>query len=143
MPAPNHHARTILKRILQDASPEEIVERYRPRPPSVDPLPPRIPGSANYTEEALERRRAVLAEQGVNLEHLSGRGDAVNPENLQGNIENLIGFAQVPVGVIGPLRINGTCASGDYYVPIATTEGFRAGVMNLPVPARLVSLAIV
>ncbi|MEJ6397346.1 hydroxymethylglutaryl-CoA reductase [Yoonia sp. 208BN28-4] len=38
------------------------------------------------------------------------------------NIENFIGTVKVPVGVIGPLRINGLNASGDYHVPLATTE---------------------
>ena len=39
-----------------------------------------------------------------------------------GNIENFIGTVKVPVGVIGPLRINGLNALGDYHVPLATTE---------------------
>ena len=38
------------------------------------------------------------------------------------NIENFIGTVKVPVGVIGPLRINGLNAYGDYHVPLATTE---------------------
>jgi hydroxymethylglutaryl-CoA reductase (NADPH) len=38
------------------------------------------------------------------------------------NIENMIGTVKVPVGVIGPLRVNGVNASGDYLVPLATTE---------------------
>lgn len=38
------------------------------------------------------------------------------------NIENLIGTVKVPVGIAGPLRINGVNASGDYLVPLATTE---------------------
>ncbi len=38
------------------------------------------------------------------------------------NIENFIGAARVPLGLIGPLRVNGLHANGDYYVPLATTE---------------------
>jgi hydroxymethylglutaryl-CoA reductase (NADPH) len=32
-------------------------------------------------------------------------------------------MAQVPIGLAGPLRVNGMHASGDYYVPLATSEG--------------------
>lgn len=38
------------------------------------------------------------------------------------NIENMIGTVKMPMGVIGPLRINGLHADGDYPVPLATTE---------------------
>jgi hydroxymethylglutaryl-CoA reductase (NADPH) len=38
------------------------------------------------------------------------------------NIEHFIGTARVPVGLAGPLRVNGAHAHGDYYVPLATTE---------------------
>ena len=40
----------------------------------------------------------------------------------QSNIENFVGTLKLPVGVIGPLRINGLNAGGDYFVPLATTE---------------------
>jgi hydroxymethylglutaryl-CoA reductase (NADPH) len=46
-----------------------------------------------------------------------------NPENYSGNIENLIGTAHLPIGIAGPLRVNGQFAKGDFYVPMATTEG--------------------
>ncbi|MFH4619211.1 hydroxymethylglutaryl-CoA reductase [Vibrio furnissii] len=38
------------------------------------------------------------------------------------NIEYFIGTVKVPVGVAGPLRVNGLHASGDYLIPLATTE---------------------
>ena len=39
------------------------------------------------------------------------------------NAENTIGAAQIPMGVIGPLRVKGEYAEGDFYVPLATSEG--------------------
>jgi hydroxymethylglutaryl-CoA reductase (NADPH) len=38
------------------------------------------------------------------------------------NIENFAGTVKVPLGVIGPLRVNGIHAHGDFFVPLATTE---------------------
>lgn len=40
----------------------------------------------------------------------------------QANIENFVGTVKVPVGLAGPLRVNGLFAQGDYYLPLATTE---------------------
>ena len=38
------------------------------------------------------------------------------------NIEHFIGTVNLPVGIAGPLRINGLFANDDYLVPLATTE---------------------
>ena len=38
------------------------------------------------------------------------------------NVENYVGTVKVPVGVAGPLRVNGVHARGDFLVPLATTE---------------------
>ncbi len=40
----------------------------------------------------------------------------------QGNIENAIGLLKIPVGIAGPLRVNGLSAKGDFPIPLATTE---------------------
>ncbi len=45
------------------------------------------------------------------------------PENLKGLIENHVGFVGLPQSVAGPLKIDGTYAQGDYYVPLCTVEG--------------------
>ncbi len=43
-------------------------------------------------------------------------------ETYSANIENFIGTVKLPVGIIGPLRLNGMNANGDFHVPLATTE---------------------
>jgi hydroxymethylglutaryl-CoA reductase (NADPH) len=63
------------------------------------------------------------------LEHNTGHSlkatadTAFAPEDVRTNIENLVGAVHVPLGVAGPIRVNGTHAQGSYYVPFATTEG--------------------
>lgn len=76
----------------------------------------------DYSASAMQRRREFLEEQtGASLEHLPRL--SFDPGLTAGNVENLIGVAQVPVGLAGPLRIVGEHARGDFYIPLATTEG--------------------
>jgi hydroxymethylglutaryl-CoA reductase (NADPH) len=92
---------------------------------------PRVPRDAerDYTPEMAARRRAFLRERtGASLEHV-GRF-SFDPGVLPGNVENFSGVAQVPIGVAGPLRINGEHARGDFYVPLATTEGTLVASYN-------------
>jgi hydroxymethylglutaryl-CoA reductase (NADPH) len=49
---------------------------------------------------------------------------------MKRNIENPIGTVQIPVGLAGPLQINGKYAQGDYYVPLATSEGALVASVN-------------
>ena len=84
-------------------------------------LVPRFEGQG-YSEQALTERRGWLtAQTGVALPHIGGA--PLPGEAMRGNIENPIGAAQVPLGVAGPLTVLGEHAAGEFYVPLATTEG--------------------
>ena len=83
----------------------------------------------DYTEQmAAQRRRFVADATGVDLRHVGSY--SLDPGSLPGNIENFTGVAQVPIGLAGPLRINGEHARGDFYVPLATTEGTLVASYN-------------
>ena len=73
------------------------------------------------------------------LPHLSGKAPQPSAEDLAGNIENMIGMTCIPTGIVGPLRINGLHAQGDFYVPLATSEG--ALVASYSRGAKVVTLA--
>lgn len=89
---------------------------------------PRDPGN-DYTLAAAEARRAFLREQtGAGLDHVSRFSFA--PSILPGNIEHFTGVAQVPIGIAGPLLVNGEHAQGEFYVPLATTEGTLVASYN-------------
>ena len=75
------------------------------------------------------RRKALEKKLGVKLEHIGHY--SIDPEQLIGrNIENMIGVVQIPMGVAGPLKINGEYAKGEFYIPLATTEGALVASVN-------------
>jgi len=83
----------------------------------------------DYTPEMAEHRRAFIQEQtGYHLEHVSH--NSFDPSIVRGNIEHFIGVAQMPLGVAGPLLVNGEHAQGEFYVPMATTEGTLVASYN-------------
>ena len=130
MAAPRRMASMIVDRIFEKGNLESVLSKLKPRTPENQPLPPRISGQHKYSTEALGHRREVLKQQGIDISKLANEPANFNPEDLQGNIENFIGFAKIPVGVIGPLRINGAHTQGDFYVPLATTEGALVASYN-------------
>jgi hydroxymethylglutaryl-CoA reductase (NADPH) len=83
----------------------------------------------DYTREAATRRREFLTERsGASLDHVGNY--SFDPGVLPGNIEHFTGVAQVPIGVAGPLLVNGEHAQGEFYVPLATAEGTLVASYN-------------
>jgi hydroxymethylglutaryl-CoA reductase (NADPH) len=123
-------ALSILGRLLDGGDPEERAQHLLPRAPSDEPLKPRLPLGNDHTAEGLKHRRDMLASEGVTIDHLRKLDADIDPTTLTGNIENLVGYAGIPIGVIGPLRVNGLNAHGDFYVPMATTEGALVASYN-------------
>lgn len=83
---------------------------------------PKVPGRGIYTEKArLERLDFIRQSTGAQLAQVGNT--TLDPQKLTGNIEGLFGSVEIPVGVAGPLWINGPNARGFYYAPMATTEG--------------------
>jgi hydroxymethylglutaryl-CoA reductase (NADPH) len=119
----HHQARVVLERITRGKAPAELVRALQPKLPREKPLPPRLPLELDLSAAAAQRRRQLLAAQGLDTAPLAPPQPGPAPEALAGNIESLIGFAQLPIGIAGPLRVNGSHAQGDFYVPLATTEG--------------------
>jgi len=84
----------------------------------------RLPIELGISESGRESRLAFLKEEmSMELPILSGKELFSDLSRLDGNIENFIGMSQVPTGVIGPVRVIGSAAKGDYFVPLATSEG--------------------
>ncbi len=122
MPVSRRVAGDVLAEIRRMTEGIGLTARLASRPSDVEPLPTEIPRDRK-TQSCLMERRALLEKIGGPLAALTGERTVAPEDGFKGNIENFVGLAQVPVGVIGPLRINGLHAHGDFYVPLATTEG--------------------
>lgn len=114
MSSDNKRSRQYLEQLIPDGAQAELEARMAP---SFEPLPPRVTGSTLATAAAIDRRWRLL-----NVDETARQAIEEPGEPYERNIEHYIGTVKVPVGLAGPLRINGRYARGDYYIPLATTE---------------------
>lgn len=99
--------------------------------------------------DMLKKVESLSAAIGSEIKHISGL--TYDPEFLRGNIENPIGVVQIPLGLVGPMSVDGQHAKGDFYVPFATTEGalvltydlgMRFARMSGPIATRVLANVI-
>ena len=82
-----------------------------------------LPSHLSGREKAEIRRAAIERSRDVHLEHI-GRFSFDADQASTSHCENLIGVAQVPMGLIGPIRLRGEAVDDEeLFVPLATTEG--------------------
>ena len=64
-----------------------------------------------------EMRERIEKENGLELEAIGGY--SLDPGELHANIENFIGVSRIPLGIAGPVHVDGEYAKGDFLVPVA------------------------
>jgi len=115
----HRHANEFLHRVLKSRSIEQVAEELAPK---MHEVRGRIAGASVINEEAIKKRYQLLGDGDAVREELLDEWTEKRKDSYQHNIENFVGTVKLPVGLAGPLRINGLCAQGDFYVPLATTE---------------------
>lgn len=105
-----------LRALVAGRNLEELTTRLSPE---TTQLPPAVPSTAESSRARALRIWDRIGAAPELREVLLGAGD---PACFSGNIENCIGEVRLPLGLAGPLRVNGLFAKGDYLIPLATTE---------------------
>lgn len=74
-------------------------------------------GRDQDVEESMLQRQEFLEDQFKVDTGLFAAG-----ADLVGKIENTVGCMQLPLGVVGPVKLIGDAANGEFYLPMVTTE---------------------
>lgn len=83
----------------------------------------------SFDKAVIIRRKFIESVSNNRMEHISKY--SINMEEAsKRNIENPVGTIQIPLGVAGPLDINGEHAKGSFYIPLATSEGALVASVN-------------
>jgi hydroxymethylglutaryl-CoA reductase (NADPH) len=84
---------------------------------------------ADHETAAAARRILLEAETDAELDAIADfTFDAERASDA--HVENMIGGAQLPMGVAGPVQVAGGVADGEFYLPLATTEGALVASVN-------------
>ncbi len=140
MPISREKIQSLLERLIANVPLESVAERLSPK---LGAAKPRLRHAKNLNKASISNHWELLKshtdltddDQAILADPLSlGHINAYSK-----NIENCIGTLKLPVGIAGPLRVNGLFAQGDYYLPLATTEA--ALVASFSRGARLITEA--
>jgi hydroxymethylglutaryl-CoA reductase (NADPH) len=107
-----------LGELLAKRTPEQLAASQAPKFGPAAHLP-RFPF---VSERSIDERWAATGAGGAARSELLDETTSARASAYDHNIENFVGTVKVPVGLAGPLRVNGLFAQGDYFVPLATTE---------------------
>jgi hydroxymethylglutaryl-CoA reductase (NADPH) len=77
---------------------------------------------------AAARRELLARETGTDLDATGAF--AFDAADVDPNVENLAGGTHLPLGIAGPLAVSGGSADGEFYLPLATTEGALVASVN-------------
>ena len=81
-------------------------------------------------KEATDIRREFLEQKyDINLQNISNYSLDMERASAR-NIENSIGVLQLPMGIAGPLKINGEYCNREVFIPLATSEGALVASIN-------------
>src|SRR6056297_829334 len=110
---------------MTDATPASLAERVRDGEVRFHELEEH----ADADVAAAARRRLVAETADADVDVLGEYAfDAADAHGS--NIENMIGAVQVPLGVAGPVSVDGGAFDGERYLPLATTEGALVASIN-------------
>lgn len=129
-------ATKIFAALQEKASLEEMLVQLRE---AKNAAPLKQPRNEYSSENFAERACFLEKECQVSLPNLTSLNSQITPKSLQGNIENFIGMTQIPTGIAGPIRVNGSEAKGDFFIPLATTEGALVASYHRGAKATLLS----
>ena len=109
---------------MSDSTVSDLVDRVR----DGDVRLHKLDAHVNAETAATVRRRVVAEQSGADVDAF---GDyTFDAAAADPNIDNMIGGIQIPVGVAGPVSVDGGAFAGDRYLPMATTEGALVASVN-------------
>lgn len=140
MPVTRDKLHSLMSRLSGPLTGEKIAEELASQKgPAAPGLKHASPLTASLLERNWDTLRKHSALDDADQTQLADSATLAQLEAYSKNIENCAGTIKLPVGVAGPLRVNGFFAKGDFYVPLATTEA--ALVASYHRGARLITAA--
>lgn len=109
---------------MTDPTVEDFLERVREGEVRLHELDDHVDAETAATV----RRRLVADRSGADLDVVGEY--AFDAAAADPNIDNMIGGVQVPLGVAGPVAVDGGAFDGDRFLPMATTEGALVASVN-------------